>query len=254
MAVVVAGGTKGIGLEIARGLAHGRAGDSSSHLVLGYAHDADSARSAEQELRTAGHLVTLVQADLGTPEGAQRLVDAVPEGEHIESLVHSAVTVATGPLAPSGASPGAGDWEQALAVNATSLLWLVRAARSRLVAGSHVLYLTSRGARVVVAGYGSVGPAKSLGEALMRYLAVELAPEGIRVNALAPGTQDTDALRDVFGDRTDDVIAATLAKNPTGRLVEPADYVAVARFLDSPAASMVTGQVYLVHGGADLLG
>ncbi len=142
----------------------------------------------------------------------------------------------------------------ALAVNGTSLLWLVRALRPLLRPGSTVLYLTSRGGRSVVPGYGSVGPAKALGEALVRYLAVELAPEGIRVNALAPGTQDTAALRQVFGDRTDEVIAATAARSPSGRLVTPADYTATARYLASAEAGMVTGQVLFVHGGADLLG
>jgi len=144
--------------------------------------------------------------------------------------------------------------DHALAVNATSLVWLVAGLRSLMKRGSTVLYLTSRGGRVAVAGYGSVGPAKSLGEGLVRYLAVELAAEGIRVNALAPGTQDTAGLREVFGARTSEVMAAAAAKNPSGRLVQPSDYTAMARFLASSEAEMVTGQVMFVHGGADLLG
>lgn len=247
MAVLVAGGTRGIGLELARGL-------PDRDVVLGYHADDEAAGAARALLEMEGRTVTLVRSDLSSPDGAAALVDALPSSMSISCLVHSCVRVTAGPLTKQSGEAPAPEWEQALAVNAISLLWLARAARPRLVPGSTVLYVTSRGGRVAVPGYGSVGPAKALGEALVRYLAVELAGEGIRVNALAPGTQDTAALRQVFGDRTDEVLAAALAKNPSGRLVEAKDYVAVARFLASPAAAMVTGQVHFVHGGADLLG
>lgn len=247
MTVVVAGGTRGIGLALARGL-------EGEDVVVGYSSDAAAGTRARDALAAQGRAVTVVQADLSTADGARRLVDAVPRDQTISCLVHSCVRIVPGPLAALGEDAAAPDWEAALAVNATSLLWLVRAARGRLVRGSSVLYLTSRGARVAVPGYGSVGPSKGLGEALVRYLAVELAADGVRVNALAPGTQDTEALRAVFGDSTDAVLEATRAKNPSGRLVEESDYVAVARFLASPEAAMVTGQVHYVHGGADLLG
>ena len=165
-------------------------------------------------------------------------------------LVHSTVRVVSGPLMELSNE----DLAHTLGVNATSLLWLTRAARPHLERGSSVLYLTSRGVRTYVPGYGTVGPAKSYADGLIRYLAVELAPHGIRVNGLAPSTQDTDALRAVFGDRTDEVIAASLAKNPSGRLVQTEDYCATARFLVSPEAAMITGQTLFVYGGADLLG
>lgn len=247
MALVVAGGTRGIGLALARGL-------DARDVVLGYHADDEAARAACRLLELEGRSVTLVRSDLSSAAGAAALVGAVPAGQDISCLVHSCVQVTPGPLTSTEGEASTPVWEQALAVNATSLLWLTRAARPRLVRGSSILYVTSRGGRVAVPGYGSVGPAKALGEALVRYLAVELAGEGIRVNALAPGTQDTAALRQVFGDRTDEMLAAALAKNPSGRLVEAEDYLAVARFLASPEAAMVTGQVHFVHGGADLLG
>lgn len=246
MSVVVAGGSKGIGLELAHALTA-----AGEHVVIGYGSDAAAADSARTRLEGAGRLVTVVRSDMGTPDGARELVAAATAlDEPIRVLVHSTVRVVTGPLMEISDE----DLAHTLAVNATSLLWLTRAAGPHLERGSSVLYLTSRGVRTYVAGYGTVGPAKSYADGLIRYLAVELAPLGIRVNGLAPSTQDTDALRTVFGDRTDEVIAAARAKNPSGRLVEAEDYCATARFLASPEAAMVTGQTLFVYGGADLLG
>lgn len=245
MTVVVAGGTRGIGLELASGLS-----EPGEHVLLGYARDRDAAERACERLLREGRVPTAVLADLATASGARDLLAAADETGPVRVLVHSGVMVIPGSLLELGDEA----LERTLAVNATSLLWLVRASLPRLTPGSAVLYLTSRGGRHVVPGYGTVGPAKSYGEGLVRYLAVELAARGVRVNALAPGTQDTQALREVFGERTDEVIAAARAKNPSGRLVEPADYVAMARFLVSPDAAMVTGQSLFVYGGADLLG
>lgn len=246
MSIVVAGGTKGIGLELAEALS-----EPGQNVVIGYGSDDRAAQAAQARLEERGRVVTTVKADMGSPDGARTLAAAAAAlGEPIRVLVHSSVRVVPGSLMDLSDE----DLAHTLAVNATSLLWLTRAARPNLERGSTVLYLTSRGVRTYVAGYGTVGPAKSYADGLIRYLAVELAPHGIRVNGLAPSTQDTEALRAVFGDRTDAVIAAAREKNPSGRLVETADYCAAARFLTSDGAAMVTGQTLFVYGGADLLG
>lgn len=245
MTIIVAGGSRGIGWDIARGL-----GPDDGTVVLGYHSNAAAADACVQELGTLGVRAVAVQSDMGTPEGAQALVDAARDlGEPVSQVIHSVAHVVTGSLMEMDTDVV----RHALDANGTSLLWLVKAARPLMQRGSTVLYLTSRGARAVYPGYGSLGPAKALAESLVRYLAVELAPDGIRVNAFAPGAQDTGALRTVFGDNTDAVLAATVAKSPMGRLVTPDDYVGLLRFLASPEASMITGQVYYVHGGGDLL-
>ncbi len=120
--------------------------------------------------------------------------------------------------------------------------------------GGLVLFLTSRGGRVVIPGYASVGVGKALGEALVRYLAVDLAPRGVRVNALALGLLDTAAVRTFLGDRADAALEARAARSPAGRGLAHEDYLPLVSFLASPAAAMVTGQVLGVYGGADLLG
>jgi len=244
MAIVVAGGTRGIGLELAEALS-----DPGELVVLGYGSDEEAAQQAEARLTAAGRNAVLVRADMGTADGAAALAAALGS-EHVRVAVHCSVRVVPGRLLELSDD----DLAHTLAVNGTSLLWLARAMVPHMDRGSSFLYLTSRGSTAVVDGYGTVGPPKAYAEALVRYLAVELAPQGIRVNALAPGTQDTQALRAVFGDRTDEIIAAQRAKNPSGRLVTPEDYCGVARNLVAPESSMVTGQTIFVYGGANLLG
>jgi enoyl-[acyl-carrier protein] reductase III len=242
---IIAGGTKGIGLESA--IAVAEEGDT---VILGYRSDSAAAEQALARCADLNITAITLAVDMGSPEGVASLVAAAQEtGLPFGHLVHSVGEVVPGNLTTM--SPG--DFAHALEANGTSLLGLVRSALPHLEAGSTVLYVTSRGGRAVYPGYGSLGPAKALAEALVRYLAVELAPQGIRVNAFAPGAQDTGALRAVFGDSTDAVLESSRAKNPMGRLVEPDDYRPLVRFISSPDAAMITGQVFYVHGGADLL-
>jgi NAD(P)-dependent dehydrogenase (short-subunit alcohol dehydrogenase family) len=118
--------------------------------------------------------------------------------------------------------------------------------------GSSVFYLTSRGGRMVVQNYAAVGVGKALAESLMRYLAVELAPRGIRINAIAPSIVETDAVRALFGAGAGDLVRSSASHNPSGRGVEPRDYTSLMRWLASPEAEFVQGQVFFVNGGANL--
>lgn len=245
MTVIVAGGTRGIGLELASALP-----EKGELVVLGYGSDRIQAEAAVARLEEEGHRVRAVLADLSSYAGAQELMaKATESSEGVRTVVHCAVRVVEGRLLDIDPTRV----EHTLAVNGTSLLWLTREAVPHMSPGGSLLYLTSRGSSAVIPGYETVGPAKALAEGLVKYLAVELAPRGIRINCLAPASQDTQTLRQVFGDHTDEVIEAGIRKNPSGRAVEPADYAGVARFLGSSAASMVTGQTMFVYGGANLL-
>jgi enoyl-[acyl-carrier protein] reductase III len=245
MAVVVSGGTRGIGLEIAAALAA-----PGTTVVLGYRRDAAVAGAACERIAATGARPIAVAADVGTARGAAELVGAVPSGEPVRQLVHCAVEVAPGSV--TDVDPQR--FDHAVAVNGMGLLHLVRAALPSLQRGSLVLFLSSRGGRVVIPGYAAVGLGKAMGEALVRYLAVELGPRGVRVNALAPGMLDTAAVRTLYGERTDAVLAAKADSVPAGRGLRHDDYLGLVRFLASPDAEMVTGQTVAVYGGADLLG
>jgi NAD(P)-dependent dehydrogenase (short-subunit alcohol dehydrogenase family) len=100
-----------------------------------------------------------------------------------------------------------------------------------------------------VPGYGAIGAGKALAEALMRYLVPELAPLGVRINCVAPGTIDTEAVRNLFGAGTEAFLASEAAGNPSGRNIGHDDYTGLVAFLANKEASMIQGQVIFVNGG-----
>jgi len=100
-----------------------------------------------------------------------------------------------------------------------------------------------------VPSYAAIGAGKALAESLARYLVPELAPRGIRINCIAPGTLDTEAVRNLFGDDTDSYMASEAAGNPSGRNISHDDYVGLVAFLAGPEAAMIQGQVIFINGG-----
>lgn len=244
MAIFVSGGTKGIGLAIAL-----RFSKPGSQVFLNYSGDDAAAARAKAKVEATGAQCTLIKADIGTPEGAQTALNEVAKtAQHLDQLVHCAVRVAAQPILEIDLN----EFTRALNVNGTALLYLVRAALPMLKRGSTVFFLSSRGGRIVVKNYAAVGAGKALAECLMRYLAVELAPRGIRINTVAPGMVDTDALRAVFGAETEKLLAHNAEQNPSGRGVRDADYCALIEYLSSPAAEMIQGQVIFVNGGHNI--
>jgi enoyl-[acyl-carrier protein] reductase III len=116
--------------------------------------------------------------------------------------------------------------------------------------GSSVIGLSSLGSTRVLENYALVGASKAALEALVRYLAVELAPQGIRVNAVSAGVVETGALEH-FPNR--EAMLAMGEANPVGRIVTPEDIAGCVMFLCSPEAEMIRGQTLVVDGGWSLL-
>jgi enoyl-[acyl-carrier protein] reductase III len=103
----------------------------------------------------------------------------------------------------------------------------------------------------VMRDYFLVGVSKAALEAVTRYLAVELAPHGVRVNAVSGGLVETDALKSFAWGR--DVVNQTTTRTPAGRMVEPDDLAKTVAFLCTDAAAMIRGQTIVVDGGFSLL-
>ncbi len=144
-------------------------------------------------------------------------------------------------------------WDWTLNVNARAA-WLCAKAAAPLMqprGGGAIVSVSSLGASRVMPDYFLVGVSKAALEAVTRYLAVELAPLGIVVNAVSGGLVLTDALKSF--DWGAEVIEKNIERTAAGRMVEPADMARVVAFLCTPAAHMIRGQTLIVDGGFSLL-
>lgn len=239
---VVTGGGRGIGRAISLSLAH-----RGANVVIAYLRNRAAAEEACREIE--GHAVKAeaVRANVGNEEHIDALFDHVEQSfGRIDVLVSNAATGVIRGLDGLDAKA----WTWTMDANARALLLCARKAVPLMGPGSNIISLSSQGSSRVLPGYMLVGASKAAIETMSRYLAVELAPKGIRVNVVAPGVVDTDALSH-FPMRKEMLERAT-ADTPAGRLVTPQDVADVVSFLTCDAASMVTGHVLVVDGGAGL--
>jgi NAD(P)-dependent dehydrogenase (short-subunit alcohol dehydrogenase family) len=244
MSILVTGGSSGIGRAIAE-----RFAKPGVEVFINYRSSDDAARATAAALLKDGASPHLVRGDMGIPDEVRAVVAEV--GEHVTTLdqiVHCAASTHSGPLLDASHDT----LLEVLSVNALSLVTLVREALPLLKRGSSVIYLSSPGARSVLPGYGALGIAKALGEHIVRHLAVEVAPAGIRVNTLAVGPVDTAAFRAMFPDNADARLAAAAAKNPSGRGLTARDAAEVAWEISRPQLEMLQGQTVTVDGGITL--
>ena len=236
--VLVTGGTRGIGRAIALRLV----ADGAGRAVLGYMRNDTAAEEAAALVEQAGAEAVLVRGNVADA----RVVSELAAGGPYRVVVHNA---ATGVIRPALETEDK-HWDWTLGANARALLTLARACAAQMPDGSSIVGVSSLGSIRVLANYTLVGVSKAALEALVRYLAVELAPR-IRVNAVSAGVVETGALEH-FPNR-EEMISSGLKRTPAGRLVEPQDVADAVCFLCSPAAAMVCGHTLVVDGGFSLL-
>jgi enoyl-[acyl-carrier protein] reductase III len=236
---LVTGGTRGIGKAIALRLAS----EGVSRIALGYLRNDAAAEQAADEVRTAGAEPMLVRGNVAS----DRVIGEFASHGPYAVVVHNA---ATGVIKPALETEDK-HWDWTLNANARSLLSLARACAPDMESGSAIVAISSLGSHRVLENYVLVGTSKAALESVVRYLAVELAPRGIRVNAVSAGVVETEAL-DHFPNR-EQMLRAAHTRTPAGRLVEPDDVAAAVAYLCSPDATMVRGHTLIVDGGYSLL-
>ena len=238
--VLVTGGSRGIGKEIALRFAE----LGAERVGVSYLRNDRAAEATAEALRKLGVEPVLLRGNLGDPAKVAGLLGDFGGADVIVS------SAATGVIRPA-LELREKHWDWTLNANARVLLTLAREAAPHMTPGSSIVAISSLGSTRVLENYAVVGVSKAALEALVRYLAVELAPAGVRVNAVSAGLVETEAL-EYFPNRAE-MLAFYRERTPAGRLVEPRDIAEAVCVLASPEADMIRGQTLIVDGGYSVL-
>ncbi len=235
---IVTGGTRGIGRAIAEGFLC-----AGANVVV-------ASRKAEACAETERHLVSLggealgVATHLGDIDGVNQLAARTVERfGGIDIVVNNAANALTQPIGQFTTEA----WGKSFDVNLRGPVFLIQAALPQLEASEHasVINVISAGAFLASSNVAMYGAAKAALMAFTRSMGADLASRGIRVNALAPGTVDTDMVRN----NPPEVQLSMANAAPMKRAADPDEMVGPALLLASDAGSFVTGQCILADGG-----
>ena len=238
---LVTGAQQGIGQAIA--LAFAREG---ADVGVNYLDDRNAAEKVVQEVRGAGRRAVLVQADVAQASGIDAMIaKIVGELGGLDVLVNNAGVYPRVPFLEMRER----DWDLLLDVNLKGGFFCAQAAARAMIAARRrgsVINMASQAIRGAVRGV-HYSASKGGVVAMTRAMALELAPHGIRVNAIAPGLTDTAQPR--YGN-TEDELAVMASAVPLGHMAQPEDIARVAVFLASDDAGHMTGQTVHVNGGS----
>jgi enoyl-[acyl-carrier protein] reductase III len=238
---LVTGGARGIGRATCVALAR-----EGADVAIGYVRNEEAAHETRRLVEAEGRRAILVKGHLGDADHVARVVEATVEGLGGLDLVVS--NAASGVIRPA-LEVTAKHWDWTMDINARAFLLLAQRATPHLEArgGGSMVAISSLGAGRTLPNYVLVGTSKAALEALVRYLGVELAGRGIRVNGVSGGVVETDAL-DHFENR-EDMLRNARMHTPAGRVLQPEDLARVVTFLCSADADMIVGQIIVVDGG-----
>lgn len=243
---LVTGSGRGIGRAIALRLAEGGA-----DVCVNYVRNQAQAEEVAAQIQALGRRAFAVRANVGKTEDIDKLFDAVQEQfGGLDIFINNAASGFNRPALEQKVS----GWDFTQNVNARALLFATQRAVPLMTArgGGQIVSISSPGGQRVMPDYVAVGASKAALEALTRYLAVELSPLNIVVNAVSPGLVETDALQFFSSLKDGQVIPRAVANTPAGRLATPEDVAGVVAFLCTPAAAMIRGQIIVVDGGYTL--
>ena len=239
---LVTGGTRGIGKAIALALA-----EMGADVAINFFRSRDSAKATVADIQAKGVRAVALRANMGNEEQIPGMfAELKQEFGKLDILVSNAALGHFGNVLEVNDKT----WDVAMNTNAKALLFCAQEAAKMMPQGGKMLALTSLGSHRYIPGYAAIGVSKAAIETLVRYLAYELAPRNINVNAVSGGFIDTDSLK-IFPSY-DQIIKESTARTPFGRVGTPEEIANVAAFLCTDRASWVTGQVIIVDGGYTL--
>ena len=243
---LITGSGRGIGRAIALQFA-----SLGSNVVVNYFRNREPAEDTAAEIMKLGVEVEIIKANVGDIDELTHLVsetDRVFGG--LDFLISNAGSGYNRPIMeqrPKG-------WDWTMDINARAFLFLAQKAVPLMEkkGGGWIVSISSPGSFRVLPEYAVVGASKAAIEALTRYLAVELAPRNIVVNAVSPGIVATEALQHFNSMQKEDLLEEIAGQTPAGRIVTPEDVAEIVAFLCSPSASMIRGQTIIADGGFTL--
>jgi enoyl-[acyl-carrier protein] reductase III len=242
--VFVTGGTRGIGRAIALEFAK-----SGAQVAINYLRNKSSAQETLDLLNAHGTGHLLVKGNVAEPERVEEMFKTIEDAwGQLTILVSNA---ASGVLKPA-MELTMKHLHWTIDINAGALLPLAQNA-VRLMKGApgKIVAVSSLGATRALPNYFAVGASKGALESMIRHLMVELAPQGINVNAVSAGLVDTDALTH-FPNRAE-MLSGAQARTPSGHLTTPLDVANAVLFLCSRYAHQIHGQTLVIDGGSSIL-
>jgi gluconate 5-dehydrogenase len=245
--VLITGGSRGLGLAMARSLA-----EFGAELIL-VGRDEKSLKEAAAELQSFGKPVAAITADVGQPADAERMCGiALADHGPIDVLINNVggrrISIATEQLPLE-------DWQRILDLNLTSAFLCCKHVGGAMVARKRGVIVNIASISGLIVNRGIFGrtyeTAKAALTSFTRTLAVDWAPYNVRVNAIAPGGFLTDPNRRWFREKPE--LRATFeGMVPMGRLGEPDEIGSLALYLSSDASSYMTGATLVIDGGYTL--
>ena len=239
---LITGSGRGIGRAIALKLA-----SQGADIIINFFRHRDAAEKTAKEIQAKGVKAEVIRANVGDPAKIDEMFDTIASKfGYLDILINNA---ASG-VGRSVLDVDVKAWDWTMDINAkAALLCAQRAANLMEGRGGKIVSISSLGSFLVLPTYAIVGVSKAALETLTRYLAVELAPKGICVNAVAASAVETEALKFYI---KEGIVKDTRQATPAGRMIIPEDVANVVAFLCREEAFMIRGQVIIVDGGTSI--
>lgn len=238
---IVTGAAKGIGYAIAQ-----RLGKEGAAVMVSDIDDT-AAATAVSNLTQQGINAAFQHCDVSDSKQVQQLItNTVQQLGGVDIMVANAGIVKSAPFLEMSEA----DFEAVLSVNLKGVFLTCQAAAKQMVAqgrGGSIITMSSVNGVMAIPTIAAYNASKGGIDNLTRCMALSLAPHNIRVNAIGPGSIETEVLAAVVSDKA--AMEKVLSRTPLGRIGQPEEIGSVAAFLASPDASYITGQILYVDGG-----
>jgi len=240
---LVIGGSRGIGKAVALALAR-----ECMTVGIAYLRNDASANETANEVRRLGGTACMFKLDVRNPDEIKNLFQEIQKKfGSIHVLVHS---VGLGIFKPLN-ELSSGQLTRIFDINARSFILCSQESARLMKRGGNIVALSSLGGQRYVSRYGAIGVAKAALESAVRYLAVELAPKGIKVNAVSGGPVDTIGVKALPDYKKRKKLAIKMS--PLGKIASPDDIANIVVFLCKKESDWIRGQILIADGGLSLM-